>query len=216
MRQTGLANARSAFAAPYIDPAWWHLVTAGVLRGVSWRRIGISRLAATAPYISVVHVVIVGHAHRRNVTRQIAGGPAEDVPLAQVVVHRRDEQIRIACLHDPKAAYRFVNLVARPEQHVWFVPAQILRELRVRETHVPDAGQQAHSDFILSLRVLADRALKGVLPELSVFVRHSVKQSISRLFGVVPIRHAEHCVPGVGIQFGRSKRLPPVSTIAYL
>ena len=105
----------------------------------------------------MIHIVVVGHAYRGNVTREIADRPSKDEPFALEIEHRRFDEVRRPVFKGSEPTYRFVDLVPRPQQDVGLVVFQMRRKVIVRKSKVPETGEQADNNILSIARVPANR-----------------------------------------------------------
>ncbi len=102
----------------------------------------------------MIDIVVIGQAYAGNLARKFTPGPAEEIPLPKVIDAGRFEGFALNAV----AGIGLVKLVSREEKHIGIGSLQALRNLLMRETKIPLAGEWRRDDLLLVPRILADGA----------------------------------------------------------
>ena len=138
-----------------VHPPGRHLVSAPILSRIIPAEIRRRRDAALAPDIAVVHVVVVRNHRGGHVPKQVAVGPAEHVPLAQVVERRFLERRGL----DAEASVALVVLVAQKEDDVRPVVRHVVDDVGVGKAVVGVAAEAGDPHLVAVRRLSGYRAL---------------------------------------------------------
>ncbi len=169
-----------------VDPHGGHLVPALVLCDgapalVRWRR-----LAALAPHVPVVDVVIVGNERSRDAPEDLSVRPAEHVPLMEHIQRGFLEGVGL----NPEATGSLVELVTQEQRQVRLVDGDVAHNLAVRKAVVGIAAEDRGPQWLGNGRLSSHRA--GVLVlGLAARQRDSDPHAVLHRTPGIPLRDPE-------------------------
>ena len=151
--------------------------------------------AAAAPDIALVDVVVVGDENGGAVAHEIAEGPADDVPLAEVVGGGGLDGEAL----DAVAGDVFVDLVTGEEEEVGVVVEEVVDGGDIGEAGVLVAGEAGDDEIGLVDGVAADGAFPEVGDGFTGGGDEGIDEAVADIAGVVPTGDAEGGGAGEGV-----------------